>query len=192
MQQLVFWMIIAVMAIYIKQIAKGTSVPNPATWLIMSVVGLINAITYGITIQWDLWPTLIGFAPGIGIVITFLFSYLRGKFAPLRTREKVIIGIAGISIVVWKTIGADFGNVIAQVIFLTAFWPTLMQVLDGRKEKSLPWDLAFIAYTLMAIDLAIQKKPDIFSREAAIFAYPLSRIVMNGTIAIACRFRRTA
>jgi len=128
-------MLIVVMTIYIRQVAVGDSVPNPATWLVMSVVGVINAVTYGVTIHWDLWPTMVGVIPAVGIIITFLFSYLRGKFSPLGIREKVVIGIATVSIVVWKTVGADAGNIVAQIIFLVAFWPTAAQIISGRKEK---------------------------------------------------------
>jgi len=189
-QQIVLWILIVVMAIYIRQIATGDSVPNPATWLVMSVVGVINAITYGVTIHWDLWPTLVGAVPAVGIIITFLFSYLRGKFSPLGTREKWVIGIAMASVVVWRTVGADVGNIVVQIIFLVAFWPTAAQIIRGRKEKSLPWDLALVAYTLMAVSLFLDKRPSLFSREIAMMAYPFSRILMNGTIAVLCRLKK--
>jgi hypothetical protein len=183
-------LMVGVIITYFRQVRNGTSVPNPATWLIWTVVSVMNAISYFVVMQGNLWQSLISIVMTVGFLITFSYSLLRGKFAALDFFEEVTLVLVFVIGILWKTTGeTELANLALQVIFLISFVLTIRGLLAGKlREKPLPWVLAFFSYVCVIISLTLQ--PDV---SWIAYAYPIvNGILGNGSVMAIILFQQTA
>lgn len=167
--------------IYFSQIRNGSSVPNPATWMIMSLLVVLNTATYYYTAEKETWKTVMAVIPMLGVLTICVYTYTYGKFAPLAAREKRTLKLAVGLMVFWPFVGSDIANVLIQLLFLSSAYPTIEALRTGDgKEKALPWGIATSAYIIMTIAVGIDCWYD-YSKLWQI-AYPLIRIPANGLV----------
>ncbi len=145
--------LVVVVFLYLRQVVRGSSVPNPATWLIWVVVSTMNTITYFSVVHGNVFEWTITLVATLGLTAIFLYSLIRGKFGRIGEEEILCTALAfGIGIF-WRTTGdAIMANIFLQAIFLISFLPTMIGLVRGTlREKPLPWTLATIAYSLLIL-----------------------------------------
>ncbi|MFW0862743.1 MAG: hypothetical protein ACKKL6_04140 [Candidatus Komeilibacteria bacterium] len=166
---------------YFLQVRKGTSKPNPATWLIWLMVMVINAFTYTFIVG-DLYKALIAITASIMIGFTMVYALLNGRFGKLGQMEQITL-IACIIIGVFWRLGGDtsVAHLLLQVILLVSFIPTLVGLLKKTlTERPLPWLLAVMAYVFQMSALII-----VWDGNWISLVYPfVNGILGNGSVAL--------
>lgn len=149
--------LIAAFFCYFMSVAKDTSVPNPATWLIWFVIFMMNTVTYFMVARGSVWQTLITIIAAGGVLCIFMYSLLRGKFARIGAMEVVCLVTALVVGIVWNTTRDPvLANLLLQFIYVVSFIPMISGLITGKlREKVLPWALAFCAYIPTLIIIAI-------------------------------------
>ena len=166
--------------IYINQIVKNKSTPNPSSWIIWLIVNVVNLVTYFFLVDKSIWVTLASLTSTTVVAVIFLLSLLNGKFTKLSRVDIASLVIAiGIGIL-WKTTGnAVISNIALQIIFIISFLPTINGLLTkSAKESPTPWLLGSSAYVLQIIIIMLNP----VTLWALIF--PLIQIVGQGSIAL--------
>lgn len=140
---------------YFRQVLKGKSTPNPATWLIWAVVAIMNATTYHTVVEGDNLKFLMTAISAFGITLIFFYSFFKGKFTKPGEVEIICLLMAFTIGIFWRTTKNDIAtNLLLQAILLISFYPTIRGLWKhGAREKHLPWSLSVIAYTFLALSI---------------------------------------
>lgn len=182
--------IIVVIFMYLRQVVKSQSTPNPATWLIWLVITIMNTVSYYEVVAGNLFEWALTLTATIGLVLIFFYALMCGKLGKIGTTEIASFLLAvGIGIF-WQTTGnAIAANLLLQVIFLISFVPTLIGLARRKlRERTLPWDLAVTAYVLMICTIVLDWKDG----SLLALAHPIANgIVGNGSVALMIRLTRT-
>jgi hypothetical protein len=176
--------IVAVIAygLYFLQTVKGRSTPNPSTWAIWVLIGIINSLTYFSLIADNWWQALVVLAAATFSLITFVYSLFRGKFSKISKIEIVVFILAIIIGVFWRLTANDrLANLFLQMIFVLSYIPTISGLIKGSaKESYVAWVVACVAYLLSAITVASNPAADWIA-----LIFPLVNGVLgNGSIAV--------
>ena len=175
-------LMVAVLVTYFKQVKEGTSIPNPSTWLLWVVVSLMNAVSYFLVVQENLWQSMYVLVATTGLTVIFIYSVMKGKFGKIGTMEKISFVLALAVGILWKTTGsADLANLSLQVIFVISFIPTIHGLLTHKlKEKGLPWNLAVASYAFITAGILTSE-----SYRWIALVYPIvNGILGNGSVAL--------
>ena len=145
---------------YFRQMIKGKSTPNPATWLVTLVVLSLNAITFFSVVNRNLWKMLL---PGFilfSVIITVAYALIAGKFAKIGKVEIISLVLAGIIVVVWRTSYDDVtANLALQPVLMIAFLATIIGLIRRTmKEWWVSWGIAAFSYILMITSLLLALK----------------------------------
>ncbi len=174
--------LVLVYFLYLKQIIKGESTPNPATWLVWFVIMGINTITYFKVVNEDYFKTAIVVVGFSGITAIMLYSFIKGKFSKLSNLDLFLLIISLIIGLFWITgTSATLSNLLLQVLIFISFLPTAVGLIKNKlKEKHLPWTLASIAYILQTISLLLDWNGDYYQ----LFLPIINGILGNGLIPV--------
>ncbi len=139
------------MSLYFFQVVKGGSVPNPATWIIWLIIGLINTATYFFVVGGSWVQSLALIVVTTAIFLVTFYSIIRGKFARLGFLEKICLALAVLVGAIWQVTGdPHLSNLILQVVYVISFIPTIVGLHNGElREQPWPWVLSLGCYTLM-------------------------------------------
>lgn len=171
-----------VVFVYLGQVVRGASTPNPATWLIWFVVMSMNTVTYYFVSQGNILQIITPLVITFGIFLIVLFSLVKGKFGRVGTVDKIVLFFSCFVGVFWKTTGDPvISNLMMQVILLISFMPTVVGLIKGRlREKSLSWNLAVLSYCFLVVSIISGS-----SWTWAQLAYPFfNGILGNGSVAV--------
>jgi len=172
---------IVVYGVYLRQVLRNESIPNPATWIIWVTVLIMNAFSYSIMVaNWG--KALLSICVAIMGSLLFLTSLIKGKFAKLEKLEYICLSLAVIVGIFWQITGdARLANIFLQAIFIIAFIPIWIGLLNGKlKEKYPPWVLAVICYSFNLAAIIID-----WAGDWAQLVYPIvNGIIGNGSVAI--------
>jgi hypothetical protein len=159
--------------LYYISIVQGRSRPNRATWIILTVVGvLIAASYYAAGARSTMWVAI---AYTVGPFIAAILSFKYGEGGTTRFDIFCLVGCA-LSVVLW----IFFKNpvvvlVINIVIDFLGILPTLKKsYLDPASEDRLAWSVTTFSNVL-----------NIFAIEAWIFSvavYPVYMVIVNGLV----------
>ncbi len=180
-------LILVTLVTYFKQVRDGESEPNPATWSLWLVIGLINLVTYFLVVEGSVWKSLYVILATAGLSVIFLYSFAKGRFQKLALTDKVCLVLAIAVCVVWKTTGsAVIANVSLQAAYIISFIPTIRALLmETAREKPLPWFLATFSYVFSIAGILSSQTyswPEL--------AYPVvNGILGNGFVAILALFQ---
>jgi len=180
--------LLLVIAIYIKQLLRSQSTPNPATWLIWVVVCSMNTVSYWYVVDGDMGKWLITCVSTIGLFSIFCLAWYQGKFTALNSLDWFTAMLVLIIGYFWQTTGdAVIANLLLQGIFLISFWPTLDGLYSGKaKEAKLAWDVAVSCYVLMCFGIFVSWNENSWYE----LAHPiLNGIVGNGSVALMIRYK---
>ncbi len=124
---------------YNRNVIRGTTKPNGATWAIWSVIAIISTSSYFVA-SGDIWKSLIPLANILLCVGTFVLAFSGGKFKKLNAIDWCALTIGIAAAVVWKMTTATYGNLIVQVAIITGFIPTWRNVWKTPScEDPFPW-----------------------------------------------------
>jgi hypothetical protein len=174
--------IAAVPIIYLRQVVKGISIPNPATWFICLMTFGLNTATYFFVVEKNIWKILLPSTILLGIIVVFGYSFIKGKFARIGIVEIVSVLLAiGIGIL-WKTTkDATLANLALQVVLMISFLPMIVGLLRRTlREGPLPWSLGVLSYIFLIVAIVLD-----WQGNWAELAYPFfNGILGNGSIAV--------
>ena len=142
---------IAVIVIYFRQLIKGHSTPNPATWFIVVVVMALNTGTYYFVTQGNLWKIASPTVLTLGLLFVLVYSYITGKLGKLGVVEWLTLLLCVPVGIYWRiSEDAKIANLMMQIILLVSFVPTVVGLLRGNlREKATSWMTALLAYFLL-------------------------------------------
>lgn len=168
--------------LYFKQTLKGQSTPNPSTWAIWLLVGIINAITYFSVTNNNIWQSFIVFTVTISVFVVFVYSLFKGKFSKI-SKTEIIVFILAIAIgIFWQITSNDrISNLLLQVIYVISYIPTINGIIKGTgKEHYIAWIAAFIAYLFSTISVGFDPQVDWIA-----FVHPIvNGLLGNGIVAV--------
>ncbi len=166
--------------LYYRQLRKGQSIPNPATWLIWIVFTIMNFVSYFLVTDKNVWISSLSLVNSIGNLLLFFYILSRRKFAKLGNLELLCLGMALIIGIYWKISGNAIGaNISLQSILVISYLPTYAGLWTGTlREHSFSWTLTTIGYALLTIAVGIDSSHT--SRYALFF--PLVNVALNAVI----------
>ncbi|MDD2646904.1 MAG: hypothetical protein PHV78_01075 [Patescibacteria group bacterium] len=176
--------IVAVIAygLYFRQAVKGSSTPNPSTWAIWVLIGIINSFTYFSLVANDWRQGLVVLTAATFSLITFIYSLFRGRFSRISKIEIITFILAVLIGIFWRFTANDrMANLFLQAIYVISYIPTISGLARGRaKEGYVAWVVACVAYLLSAITVATNPRADWIA-----LVFPLvNGLLGNGTIAV--------
>lgn len=142
---------IGVVVFYFRQITKGQSTPNPATWIISLVVMIINTLTYYFVSQKNVWLILTPSTIILGIVLIIIYSSIVGKLGKIGVVEIIAFLLAIAVGLFWQiTKNSVVSNLMMQAIFIIGVIPTVIGVAKGNlKESPVSWTIAVVSYLFL-------------------------------------------
>lgn len=148
--------------LYLKQTLKGESTPNPSTWAIWLLIGIINTATYFTVTQGSLWQSFIVAAVTFSVSVVFIYSLFRGKFSAISKIEIAMFVLAIIIGIFWRVTANDrAANLLLQAIYVISYLPTFAGIIKlTAKEHYTAWVVAFIAYVFSVISVATGRQAD--------------------------------
>jgi len=174
---------VATVVSYWLQVKRAVSTPNPATWLIWSVVSIMNAFSYFRVVEEDTLKVLAAIVSAVGLSFVFIYTWRMDKFSKIGWVEVVsIILTLGVGLL-WKIVGAVSANLSLQLVLVISFYPTIRGLLKRKlREKPLPWVLAVAAQFFQIGSLILDWDT---SGGWIALAYPLLNGVLgNGSVAM--------
>lgn len=174
------FLIIPVYIIYFRQVKKGYSTPNPATWSIWVAVMLLNGATYS-RMTGNILESFIAIITPILMLIMFLYLITKKKFTALKKTEIIILILTFLIGILWKLSNATVSNLSLQSIILFSFWPTVRGLLKNElKEKPIPWLISVVAYVFTITAVLI----DFHNDYAKLFFPIVNGVIGNGSVAV--------
>lgn len=164
--------------IYNRQMLRGESKPNTATWSTWVVLSTLNATSY-FFMSGDWVKTLLPIASTTACIGTFAFSLLKGKLSKLDPLDTLalILGL-GVSFVWWWQRNATFANLLLQIPITISFFPTYRGVVKNPKvEKALPWFIWSSAYIFSITTVILRWKG-----QPQDLVYPVLCLILHGGV----------
>jgi hypothetical protein len=141
-------LMVAVTIVYLRQVIRGSSTPNPATWFIWLIVMSLNTLTYYFVSRGNIWNVLTPSAITLGVLLIFSYSFVAGKLGRVGALEVATFLLAVVVGIFWLTTNnSEASNLMMQIILLISFVPTIVGLVRGElKERALPWGLGVLSY----------------------------------------------
>jgi hypothetical protein len=168
---------------YWISILKRKTVPNRATWFILTVVSVIILVSYySLGARETIWEPI---AFAMCYLVTFLLSIKYGE-GGWSTFDKWCLSGAGASIVLWWISGSALVALLFNILIdFFGMLPTIKKShSDPLSEETFPWLLTSVANFLNV--LAISKW------NFEIWSYPVYMLVINGIVLFFLYSRRSA
>ncbi len=171
---------IVAFAIYNKQMIRGESVPNKATWTLWAFLTVLNGSSY-LVMSHDLIKSLLPIISSLACLATFLFALTKGKMSKLDKIDKLIFCIGFVAIFVWWYFkSATYANLVLQVSIPLSFIPTFRSVYhEPKTEKPLPWFLWASAYIFSLIVVSMRWQGQIQD-----LVYPINCLILHAGVGI--------
>lgn len=174
--------------LYLKQAIRKQSTPNPSSWAIWLLVGIINSITYFYVVSSNVWQSFIAWAVTFSVLVVFLYSLSKNRFSKISKMEITIFILALIVGIFWQITSNDrISNLMLQIIYVLAYIPTVYGLLkESAKEYPASWITAVIAYTFSILSIALA-----FNGDWIAIIFPLvNGILGNGLVATIIFYKR--
>ena len=169
------------LARYFVQVRKGSSVPNPAAWLIWAVSLPVNAVTYLVMVDFDIKKSAVFVLAAVGIVTIFLYSWQRHKFSKLQVIDIFAVALTCVLFLGWLVIGgAEVFNLAIQIAVFLGYWPIAIGLIrKTNKEVPLSWLMGTSVYALQIAAMTVNSIGCTWYELANPF---INGIIGNGTI----------
>lgn len=167
---------------YFKQVVKGQSIPNPSSWAIWLLAGIINTFTYFSVVKGNLSQSFIAISVTFSVAVIFIYSLFKGKFSKISGIEIIIFLLSlGIGIFWQLTSNDRISNLLLQGIYVISYIPTISGIIKGTgKEYPVSWITAVIAYIFSIISILLN-----FQGDWIAIIFPLvNGIIVNGLIVL--------
>ncbi len=167
---------------YVRDILRGKTKPERATWWIWAVLSLVF-----LGAQWDAGATwslglTIGEAISLLIIAVLSLRYGYGKFT---VRDYAAILIAGLGIAVWQLTDSPLAAIlIVMTVDIAAYWLTLTKIWIAPKTETLStWIMSVIAGALAVATVG--------EAGFVVLIYPLYVTVFDGAMTAIIISRRS-
>lgn len=147
---------------YFKQAVRGQSTPNPSTWLIWFIAGVINTFTYFAVVDGNIWQSLFVIVVTFSVLVILVYALFKGKFTKIKSLE-IAIFLMALSIgIFWQITANDrISNLLLQSIYVISYIPTVTGLIRGSgKEHYASWLTAVISYTFATLALITNNPGD--------------------------------
>lgn len=152
---------IAAFIIYNKNLFKGQFTSHPVSWVLFTVITLVNSTSY-FAMSGDWVKTLVAFTDCAVCIITLVVLLVtrRGTKKAVELADWVILGIGLIAILSWWLFrSATIGNLIIQGAAVIAFIPLYRA---PQNEPPLPWFLWGSAFILQVSVVMLRWQGNVF------------------------------
>ncbi len=165
---------------YNRQVLKGVTKPNGATWLIWSVIATVSTGSY-LKATGDSWKSVIPLLNIALCIATLIFALCLKRFKKPDAMDFVALTIGIFAVVVWKQYGsAKYANLIVQFAILAGFIPTWRAIIKNPLcEHARPWWIWTIGYGLAIIVVILR-----WSDQWYDLVYPINCIVLHSSVAL--------
>lgn len=165
---------------YNKQMIRGESTPNTATWTIWVFLSTLNAASYLFASE-DIVKTILPFASTIACIGTFIYSVVKGKLSRLDWTDSFILALGIVASALWFYYqSATIANMVIQVAVMISFIPTWRGVIKNPKvERAFPWFLWSASYivNITTVILRWQGQPQDL-------VYPINCLILHGSVGL--------
>lgn len=137
-----------------RNMLKGRSLPNPATWSLWAYLAVMNAATY-LVMTGSVIASIQTFGGAAANLTTFYLAWKFGKFRSLKKEELGLLASGIVAGMMWSfSRSATVGNVIIVSCFLTSILPTIKDVYRKlKREHPRPWIGWGISYAFQVVAL---------------------------------------
>ena len=166
---------------YIRDMLKGTTKPERASWLIWSALALI-ALTSQLAAgaHWSIYMTL---AQTVGVIVIFILS-LKYGYGGLKKRDIISIIIAALGVAGWLITNSPlFALLCVVAVDAAGAWLTVYKAFkDPGSETLITWELDSLSNLLGLLAVGT------FS--FSLVLYPAYLLVANGAVVVAILIAR--
>ncbi len=166
---------------YIRDIFKGTTKPERASWFIWATLGVIaffSQLAEGAS--WSLWFTALD-TLGVFLIFTLSFKYGVGGF---NRRDVFALMAAGVGLILWYLTRHAF-----IALFITMFIDATGAVLTVLKAYEDPGSETLSMWVIIAF-AAILAMASVGTFNPVLLAYPFYIFLANAAVVIAILFGR--
>ncbi len=175
-------------ALYLRQVLRGTSRPNTATWTLWTFLAALNAASY-LAMCRDLAKAATPIAGALACAAVLTVSFWKGRLTRLAVFDRGILAIGlSAAAVWWATRSATWANLLLQGAFVLSNVPTYRGVWRRPdSEQPLPWFGFGLAYALNIVVVALR-----WRGELADLAYPVLSLVTDAGVGATVLWRQRA
>lgn len=166
--------------LYIRDLRRGNTRPNLASWLVWMGITLLSVSTYTRGTG-DVVKSLFSWSILVVNIVTFSFIMKRAKFSSLSRLDVSALVIGGLAGVVWFfTQSAWWGNMLVQVAIVIGGVPTIFSVWHHpTNERPLPWLLWGGAFVCLFLVITTR-----WTGKPVELVYPIIGILLYGSIGL--------
>lgn len=148
--------------LYLKQAIKNQSTPNPTSWGIWFLIGLINAITYFSVTNNDYLKSFLVIAVTVSVLVILVYSFFKGRFSKISIIDAIILILAIVIGIFWQVSSNDrISNLLLQGVYIVSYIPTYLLLIRNKTKEHYPaWTAAFTAYLFSTISLIFSSQVD--------------------------------
>lgn len=165
---------------YNRQVLKGATKPNGATWLIWSVIAAVSAGSY-LQASGDVWKSVIPII-NIGLCLaTFILAVWLKKFQRPDPMDFIALALGVVAVAVWKYGGSAMdANLIIQFAILCGFIPTWRALLKNPGcEQPRPWWMWAAGYFLAGLVVIFR-----WHNQWSDLIYPVNCVLLHSSVPI--------
>ncbi|MFH0927942.1 MAG: hypothetical protein V1821_00540 [bacterium] len=172
--------------IYNKQMFRGESIPNVATWFLSAFIYSLNLASY-FYMTLDLIKIIMPLLGALACIGTLGYALARGKLSKPSPFDLATLPIGVTAALVWFYFrSATYANLILQVAAIVAIVPTLRGVKKNPlTERALPWFVWSFAYTFLVLTVLLRPRGSYLE-----LVYPAIGIAIHASVGYLAR-RRT-
>lgn len=173
---------------YNRQVIKGATKPNSATWFIWSVIAIVNTTSY-LKATGDAWKGIIPLLNFGLCLATFIVAACFRKFERPDVMGFAALTIGLIAALMWNQYGsAKYANLIVQAAVLAGFFPTWRGLLDDpTREQPRPWWTWATGYIFALTVVILRWKGQPYD-----LVYPINCILLHTSVPLIASLRKKA
>ncbi len=166
--------------LYNRQMLKGVSRPNTATWTLWVFLTFLNLGSYR-AMSGDWVKSILPLASSTACLFTFIFALAKGKLSKIDPWDGAALGVGIIAgFAWWQYNSATYANLILQGSIAISFAPTLRSIrLDRTSEKPLPWFIWSVAYVLSIVVIVMR-----WRGQWQDFVYPVNCLMLHAAVGL--------
>lgn len=140
---------VAAFIVYYKQMIRGASHPNIATWTLWVFISTMNCLSY-IMMSGSIFKGLLPIASTTTCIFVFFVSLFKGKLSKIKIGDEIVLIIGVFSLFIWWAYrSATYANLLLQICIIISFVPTYRGVWKiPTIEGAWPWFFWASAYIL--------------------------------------------
>ncbi len=173
-------------ALYLRQVLRGASKPNAATWTLWTFLAVLNSASY-LAMCRDPAKAATPIAGALACAVILTVSVWKGRLTRLAVFDRGILAIGlSAAAVWWVSRSATWANLLLQGAFVLSNVPTYRGVWrDPSTERPLPWFGFGLAYAINILVVLMR-----WQDQPADLAYPVLSLLTDAGVGAAVVLRR--